>query len=107
MRANWFRLLPTAATCLLLEGALAGYSLLHPNNLGRCGHVANASSVLDRAFRGRGLGAQFFAWLRAEYGQSARRFRLELTPGNEGAARLYARLGFTPLDYRQMILDAD
>ena len=46
----------TAATCLLLEGALAGYYILHPNNIGRCGHVANASYVLDRAFRGRGLG---------------------------------------------------
>ena len=87
----------------------AGYALLaltYSNEVG--GMAVWVEEVYIReAFRGRGLGAQFFAWLRAEYGQSARRFRLELTPGNEGAARLYARLGFTPLDYRQMILDAD
>ena len=91
------------------DGMPAGYALLaltYSNEVG--GMAVWVEEVYIReAFRGRGLGAHFFAWLRAEYGQSARRFRLELTPGNEGAARLYARLGFTPLDYRQMILDAD
>ena len=34
-----------------------------------------------------------------------RRFRLEVTRSNEKAVRLYERLGFTFLDYDQMILD--
>lgn len=35
--------------------------------------------------------------------KSVSRFRLELEPGNEKAERLYRRLGFEPLDYRQMV----
>lgn len=55
-------------------------------------------------FQGQGAGSQFFAWLFAEY-PDAKRFRLELSESNEGAERLYQRLGFQPLPYKQMILD--
>lgn len=53
-------------------------------------------------FRGNGLGKEFFDYLETEY-KSVSRFRLELEPGNEKAERLYRRLGFEPLDYRQMV----
>ncbi len=56
--------------------------------------------------RGRGYGTRFFAWLFAEY-PDARRFRLEVTGENAGAAALYARLGFTGLPYRQMVRDRE
>lgn len=46
----------TAATCLAVDGRLAGYYILHPNNIGHCGHVANASYAMKKEFRGRGLG---------------------------------------------------
>ena len=46
----------TAATCLAVDGRLAGYYILHPNNIGRCGHVANASYAMKKEFRGKGLG---------------------------------------------------
>ena len=36
-----------------------------------------------------------------------RRFRLEGTPANQGAARLYERLGFRFLQYDQMVLDQE
>ena len=54
--------------------------------------------------RNQGLGSDFFDFLRG-YGASlgARRLRLEVEEENVGAMRLYARMGFTALDYRQMI----
>ena len=41
-----------------------------------------------------------------EYPQ-VKRFRLEVTKANAGAAKLYASLGFVPLEYNQMILDRE
>ena len=54
--------------------------------------------------RNQGLGSEFFDFLR-RYGASlgARRLRLEVEEENTGAMRLYARMGFAALDYRQMI----
>lgn len=45
----------SATTCLLVDEELAGCFILHPNNIGRCSHVANASYVIDERFRGQGL----------------------------------------------------
>ena len=42
-----------AVNVLLAGGAPAGYYILHPNNIGRCSHVANASYLMDKRFRGR------------------------------------------------------
>lgn len=59
---------------------------------------------LSEACRGKGYGTQFFEWLFKEY-PDAKRFRLEVTKSNEGAVRLYERLGFTFMKYDQMIKD--
>lgn len=56
--------------------------------------------------RGKGFGKQFFHWLFQEY-PDVKRFRLEVTKGNAGASKLYASLGFVPLEYNQMILDRE
>ena len=37
-------------------GAILGLYILHPNNVGRCGHIANASYAVRGACRGRGVG---------------------------------------------------
>ena len=37
-------------------GKVLGLYILHPNNIGRCGHVANASYAMKKEFRGKGLG---------------------------------------------------
>lgn len=55
-------------------------------------------------YQGKGIGSRFFAWLFQEYPQ-AKRFRLEVCEKNPAAARLYERLGFHTLNYRQMILE--
>lgn len=51
----------SAVTCMVVDGELAGYYVLHPNNIGRCSHVANASYCLDKAFRGKGLAGELVA----------------------------------------------
>ncbi|GAA5422127.1 GNAT family N-acetyltransferase [Tetragenococcus halophilus] len=39
--------------CMTIKGKLAGFYVLHPNNIGRCSHVANASYCIDKSYRGR------------------------------------------------------
>lgn len=56
--------------------------------------------------RGKGYGSQVFAWLMAQYPLHAR-LRLEVTEANQGAVRLYERLGFQFLQYGQMVLDRE
>ena len=38
------------------EGRLLGLYILHPNNVGRCGHIANSSYAVASAARGMHLG---------------------------------------------------
>lgn len=46
----------TATICLFHQAELVGLYILHPNNIGRCSHIANASYAVKSTFRGRGLG---------------------------------------------------
>lgn len=46
----------TAVVCMEVDGIMAGYYILHPNNIGRCSHIANASYVLSKHMRGKHLG---------------------------------------------------
>ena len=39
-------------------GQLLGLYILHPNNVGRCGHICNASYAVSASDRGRGVGRQ-------------------------------------------------
>ncbi len=45
----------SAVTCILADNEVAGYYILHPNNIGRCSHVANASFAISKEFRGKKL----------------------------------------------------
>lgn len=40
---------------MYVDKTLVGYYILHPNNIGRCSHVANASYVLDKTMREKHL----------------------------------------------------
>ena len=40
-----------------------------------------------------------------EYRGKAKRFRLDVTADNEGAIRLYERMGFSELEYKPMVID--
>lgn len=61
-------------------------------------------SISCRSSRGRGLGRQVLEWIFTQYPDS-RRFRLEVTQMNQGAAHLYEKCGFQYLCYDQMVLD--
>ena len=38
------------------EKEIVGLYILHPNNVGRCGHIANASYAVSQKARGQGVG---------------------------------------------------
>lgn len=59
--------------------------------------------MVEESLRGQGIGQALVAAARAAYPNAAR-FRLELTGDNPRAAALYRKLGFEPLESRQMIL---
>lgn len=91
------------------DGEVAGYGLLaftYSNEVG--GLVVWCEELFIREdFRGNGLGSTFLKWLIETYRQTAKRFRLEVTASNEGAIKLYRRLGFENLDYKQMTIDLE
>ena len=92
--------------CLLeQDGETAGYGLLSLKYSHEAGGLELWVEELyvRPAFRGHGLGHEFFAWLRGlSAAEHIRRIRLETEPENERAAALYARMGFSPLGYCQM-----
>ena len=81
------------------EGRILGLYILHPNNVGRCGHLCNASYAVEAESRGRRVGE---ALVRASL-EAAREagFRVlqfnAVVATNLAARRLYERLGFTQL----------
>lgn len=38
------------------DGSVAGLYILHPNNIGRCGHICNASYAVSSSCRGQHIG---------------------------------------------------
>ena len=54
-------------------------------------------------FRGHGLGKELIHFLKED--ESVKRIRLEITPENEKAKKLYISEGFKPCEYKQLIYD--
>ena len=81
------------------DGRVLGLYILHPNNVGRCGHQANASYAVSGAARGRGLGE---ALVRHSLGRARELgYRLlifnAVVENNARARALYERLGFVKI----------
>ncbi|NBK25671.1 MAG: GNAT family N-acetyltransferase [Spirochaetia bacterium] len=81
------------------EGELAGLYILHPNNVGRVGHIANASYAVKRKLRAKGIGK---ALVEDSLKQLSRfGFRIlqfnAVVASNTRALALYERLGFERL----------
>ena len=78
---------------------ILGLYILHPNNVGRCGHICNASYAVRSDMRGRHIGEMLVADC-LEQAKSAG-FRIlqfnAVVKTNYPARRLYEKLGFTPL----------
>ncbi|MBC8530518.1 GNAT family N-acetyltransferase [Gehongia tenuis] len=77
----------------------AGLYILHPNNVGRCGHIANASYAVARDQRGRGIGELLVRdslWRAKALGFRIMQFNA-VVASNGRALRLYEKLGFVRL----------
>lgn len=81
------------------DGKLFGLYILHPNNVGRCGHICNASYAVASEARGRHIGEQLVLdCLKKgkELGFRVLQFNA-VVESNIHARHLYERLGFTQL----------
>ncbi len=83
----------------------AGYALLAKTYSQEAGGLVVwvEELYIKEAYRGQGLGREFFRYLGRHLPASTRRLRLEMTAENGRAAEMYRRLGFTPLPYLQML----
>ncbi len=76
-----------------------GIYILHPNNVGRCGHICNASYAVHSKYRGLHIGEKMVLDCIAkgkEYGFGILQFNA-VVESNVHARNLYERLGFTAL----------
>ena len=80
-------------------GELLGLYILHPNNVGRCGHICNASYAVRAAARGKGAGELLVRDCIVQARQLG--FRIlqfnAVVKTNTAARRLYQKLGFAEL----------
>lgn len=81
------------------NGAVVGLYILHPNNIGRCGHIANASYAVDADCRGRHIGEKLVTDCLTQAkrcGFKVMQFNA-VVENNTHARHLYERLGFVQL----------
>ena len=78
---------------------VVGLYILHPNNVGRCGHICNASYAVDKDKRGQHIGEK----LVTHCINKARELSFQIlqfnavVKSNESALHLYEKLGFIRL----------
>ena len=81
------------------DGKVLGLYILHPNNVGRCGHIANASYAVSAESRGMHIGEALVRDCLAQAGQCG--FRVlqfnAVVESNLSARHLYEKLGFQQL----------
>lgn len=81
------------------NGQIVGLYILHPNNIGRCAHIANASYAVDKNIRGQHIGKK----LVIHSLNKARELNFKIlqfnavVKSNKNAIHLYENLGFKKL----------
>lgn len=81
------------------DGQILGLYILHPNNVGRCGHICNASYAVSSEVRGQHIGEKLVLDCLAEgkkHGFGVLQFNAVVAT-NVHARHLYERLGFVQL----------
>ena len=82
-----------------LRHFVSGLYILHPNNVGRCGHICNASYAVERGARGLHIGEKLVRHCLLQAKREG--FRIlqfnAVVASNTHARHLYERLGFVPL----------
>ena len=89
----------TAAAVDKNTGKIYGLYILHPNNIGRCGHICNASYAVDRDARGLHIGEKLVKDCLEQgkqHGFGVLQFNA-VVASNIHARHLYERLGFVQL----------
>lgn len=82
------------------NGIVYGLYILHPNNVGRCGHICNASYAVSKAFRGKHIGELLVkdCLVQAKKcGYGVLQFNA-VVESNIHTRHLYERLGFVQLE---------
>lgn len=80
-------------------GEMVGLYILHPNNIGRCGHIANASYAVRADMRGKHIGEKLVSHSLEkgrELGFKIMQFNA-VVAANHPALHLYEKLGFVRL----------
>lgn len=80
-------------------GEIAGLYILHPNNVGRCAHICNASYAVKSSVRGQHIGEKLVTHCikkGKELGFGILQFNAVVRT-NASALHLYSKLGFTQL----------
>ncbi len=80
-------------------GEIVGLYILHPNNVGRCAHICNASYAVKEGMRGRHIGELLVRDCikkAPEFGFKILQFNA-VVKSNKAAIHLYNKLGFTQL----------
>ena len=80
-------------------GEIVGLYILHPNNVGRCGHICNASYAVRKDIRGAHIGEKLVLdciKMAKEKGFRVLQFNA-VVASNVHALHLYERIGFTKL----------
>ncbi len=86
----------SAVTCILVDNKVAGYYILHPNLIGRCRHIANASFAISKELRGRKLAEPLVKksiQQAKELGFRGMQFNA-VVAGNTVAIHTYQKIGF-------------
>lgn len=81
------------------DGRIVGLYILHPNNVGRCGHICNASYAVGSGYRGQHVGEKLVTDCLSkakEIGFRILQFNA-VVESNTRARHLYERLGFVQL----------
>lgn len=81
------------------SGEIVGMYILHPNNVGRCGHICNASYAVKSSLRGMHIGERLVTDC-MEQGRAAGFKILQFNAvvrTNYSARHLYEKLGFVKL----------
>lgn len=78
---------------------IVGLYILHPNNIGRCGHICNASYAVSREKRGLHIGEKLVRdCLRQAHEEDFRILQFNaVVASNVHARHLYERIGFHQL----------
>ena len=81
------------------DGEILGLYVLHPNNVGRCGHISNASYAVKKNLRGRHIGEKLVSDCLVSAKKAGVRILQfnAVVATNASALHLYKKLGFVPM----------